>query len=286
MYADWGPRELRKDKPKPLRKVAAAVGLVLEDVESGYVGEVVATERSGGMWVLELEDRHGRRRSFPAGVGFLLEGEAVEIVDPAQAPAPARKPSAPLRSASGSVHVADAAPRQARAARIWVEGVHDAELVEKIWGHDLRLEGIVVEPLHGIDDLSAAVREFTPSATRRLGILVDHLVAGSKEERIAQEAMRVRGAGDNVLILGHPFIDIWQAVRPQRVGLQEWPSVPRDEDFKEGTLKRLGWPCRTKEDVGLGWKRILGQVRAYGDLDPALLGRVEELIDFVTTEES
>ena len=32
----------------------------------------------------------------------------------------------------------------------------------------------------------------------------------------------------------------------------------------------------------MGWKRILGTVRTYRDLEPALLGRVEELIDFVT----
>ena len=34
-----------------------------------------------------------------------------------------------------------------------MEGKHDAELVEKVWGHDLRIEGVVVEPLHGVDDL-------------------------------------------------------------------------------------------------------------------------------------
>ncbi|MGO1319360.1 MAG: DUF3097 family protein [Galactobacter sp.] len=280
MYSDWGPRDLTPTKRKPPRKVAAALGLLLEDMESGFVGELVETERAGGLRVLVLEDRHGRRRSFRSGFGFLLEGEPVEIVEPAQAPT--ARTAAPRRSASGSVHVDRAPARTARAARIWVEGVHDAELVEQIWGHDLRLEGVVVEPLHGVDDLTAAVAEFAPAPTRRLGVLVDHLVAGSKEDRIARAAMSVKGAGGNVLVLGHPFIDIWQAVRPQRVGLEQWPDVPRGEDFKEGTLRRLGWPHSTKEDVGLGWKRILSTVRGYGDLEPALLGRVEELIDFVT----
>jgi hypothetical protein len=37
--------------------------------------------------------------------------------------------------------------------------------------------------------------------------------------------------------------------------------------------------------VAAAWRRIRGAVRSYNDLDPALLGRVEELIDFVTTSE-
>jgi len=261
------------------------VGLLLEDVESGWVGEVVSTERSGGLRLLVLEDRHGRRRSFPAGFGFLIDGKPVEIVEPAAAPAPgAKRPAA--RSASGSVYVAAAPARTARAARLWVEGAHDAELVEKVWGHDLRVEGVVVEPLHGVDDLAAAVRDFRPGPSRRLGVLVDHLVTGSKEERIAMATMAVPGAAGNVLVLGHPFVDVWQAVRPGALGLRAWPVVPRGEDWKTGMLARLGWPHSDAADVGLGWKRILERVHHYGDLEPALLARVEELIDFVTSGEA
>ena len=53
----------------------------------------------------------------------------------------------------------------ARASRIWVEGVHDAELVERVWGDDLRIEGIVVERLDGADHLADEVRAFGPHAT-------------------------------------------------------------------------------------------------------------------------
>lgn len=278
----WGPRDLTQPSRTPPRKVAAAVGLLLEDVESGWVGEVVRTERSGGMRVLVLEDRRGRTKSFPAGFGFLIDGAPVEVVEPAAAPRAAPKASG--RSASGSVYVEGVKARTARAARLWVEGVHDAELVQKVWGHDLRIEGIVVEALHGIDDLAAAVRDFAPGPQRRLGILVDHLVSGSKERRIADEALAVAGAAGNVHIVGHPYIDIWQAIKPGVHGLQAWPQVPRGEDFKQGFLARLGWAHESKEDVGLGWKRLLERVRAYGDLEPALIGRVEELIDFVTVE--
>jgi hypothetical protein len=163
-----------------------------------------------------------------------------------------------------------------------VEGKHDAELVEKVWGDDLRLEGIVVEPLHGVDDLAGAVADFRPSPQRRLGILVDHLVHGSKESRIAERALSVPGAAGNVLIVGHPYVDVWQAIRPQTLGIPAWPDVPRGTDWKTGILRAFGWPHATSEHIGLGWQKLLGAVRTYADLEPALLGRVEEVIDFLT----
>ncbi|WP_256090620.1 DUF3097 family protein, partial [Actinacidiphila rubida] len=61
-------------------------------------------------------------------------------------------PRGPLLSASGSIAVTDATARVARAGRIYVEGRHDAELVERVWGHDLRVEGVAVEFLEGVDD--------------------------------------------------------------------------------------------------------------------------------------
>jgi len=117
-----------------------------------------------------------------------------------------------------------------------VEGIHDAELVERVWGHDLRVEGVVVEPLHGIDDLSGRVAAFGTAPHRRLGVLVDHLVAGSKESRIVH-ALR----DDHVLVTGHPYVDIWQAVKPAAVGIREWPTVPRGTDWKTGICAALRW---------------------------------------------
>ena len=72
-------------------------------------------------------------------------------------------------------------PPESPRSRIWVEGIHDAELIEKVWGADLRAEGVVVEQLEGADDLAERVRGFRPGDRRRLGILLDHLVDGSKE---------------------------------------------------------------------------------------------------------
>ena len=276
----WGAQDLSRasinNRPAPPRRVELKRGMVLEDL-NGWVGEVVRAERIGGEIFFGLEDAHGRVKNFPLGIGYFLEGEPVEIV----APAP-RKTSGRKISRSGSVAVENASARVARASRIWVEGLHDAELVEKVWGHDLRIEGIVVEPLHGVDDLATAVKEFSPGPERRLGILVDHLLKGTKEERVVAEALAVPGAAGNIKIVGHPFIDIWQAVKPQVLGIPAWPQVPRGEDWKKGILRRLGQPHQNQEDVANAWKRILSRVDSYSDLDPTLLGPVESLIDFLT----
>ena len=92
-------------------------------------------------------------------------------------------------------------------------------------GGDLRLEGVVVEYLGGVDDLAAELADFGPGPGRRVGVLVDHLVPGSKESRIADEIAR-SALGEHVLVVGHPFVDIWQAVKPERLGLATWPDDP------------------------------------------------------------
>ncbi|WP_460689403.1 DUF3097 family protein [Nesterenkonia suensis] len=269
----------RDAQRRTVPQLPAEPGTVIEETESGWVGAVIGVEVSGGIHLVRLEDRRGRSRSFPLGHGFLHEGAPVELV--AAAPR-AAAPQGPRRTASGSLAVEGAPARVARASRIWVEGTHDAELVEKVWGEDLRLEGIVVEPLHGADDLVGALHSFGPSPERRVGVLLDHLVPGSKESRIAAAAMAMPGAAGNVQVLGHPYVDVWQAVKPQLLGLDRWPEIPRHTDIKVGTLEALGWPHRDQRDIAHGWKRILGAVTSYADLEPALLGRVEELIDFVT----
>ena len=279
-FETWGPQDLSAPAKQKLPEVPVQRGMVLEDVQSGWVGEVTRVEKSGGMHIVSLEDRRGKTRSFQHGVGVLLEGQAVRRLPPA-AKAPAGAVPAG-RTASGSVRVQGQRAQVAKASRIWVEGKHDAELVEKVWGDDLRVEGIVVEPLHGVDDLRAAITAFGPGPQRKLGILVDHLVAGSKESRIAAEAMQVPGAAGNVLIVGHPYVDVWQAIRPKVLGIEQWPDVPRGTDWKTGILRAFGWPHATAEDIGLGWQRLLGAVRTYADLEASLLGRVEEVIDFLT----
>jgi hypothetical protein len=258
----------RRPGQREMPKVEAERGLVVEDSEGRFCGAVVGYEKGA----VTLEDRHGRRRVFPLTPGaFLLEGQPVTLVPPA--PAGPRASARPARTASGSVAAPVSRAKVARASRIYVEGKHDAELVEQIWGDDLRDVGVVVEYLEGIDDLPAIVADFAPAPGRRLGVLVDHLVAGSKETRIVAGVR-----SPDVLIVGHPFIDIWAAVRPSSVGIPAWPHVPPGQPWKEGVLRAIGWP----PEVPAAWKRILRSARSYADLEPELLGRVEELIDFVT----
>ncbi len=260
---------------KEVPRVPASDDLVVEVADDGYCGAVVGVA-SG---LVELEDRTGRRRLFPLGPGFLIDGRDVVLTPPEKRPAQA----GPARTASGSFAAPDGRARVARASRIFVEGRHDAELVEKVWGDDLRAEGVVVEYLQGIDLLEAALNDEPPSAERRYGVLVDHLVPGSKESRVA--AGIERGPhGAHVRIVGHPWVDVWQCVTPRAMGIARWPEIPRGIEYKVGVCRALGWPARDQADIARAWQRILGRVSSYRDLEPAFLGRVEELIDFVTVD--
>jgi hypothetical protein len=255
--------------PRP-RKVVPTVpadrGLVVEEVTTGWCGAVVECDKER----VSLEDRRGVVRVFPLDpAGFLLDGQSVTLIRPVQSgPSPAR------RTASGSVAVHGQRARVARGSRLWVEGRHDAELVERVWGDDLRVEGVVVEALDGVDDLAAEVAAFRPGPSRRLGVLVDHLVAGSKESRIVASVVH-----PHVLVNGHPYVDVWQAVKPAAVGIAAWPVVPPGRPWKEGVCAALGWG-----EPWEGWRRVLAGVDSYADLEVPLLRAVEHLIDFVTAE--
>ena len=250
-------------------ELPAEFGMVLEDPTSGFVGALVRVENG----LLVLEDRRGKRRSFPLGPGFWLDGRPVAITAPKRA-----ANGRPTHTASGSRATRTTA-KVALPSRIYVEGRHDAELVEKVWGDDLRHVGVVVEYLGGIDDLPAIVTEFAPQQGRRLGVLVDHLVPGSKESRIVQQV-----TSPWVMVTGHRFIDIWTAVKPSVVGLKQWPEIPKGQDYKTGICRALGWPARTQADIANAWRRIRSQVTSWRDLDPALMTEVEKLIDFVTAD--
>jgi len=252
-------------------EVSATAGLEVEEGASGFYGVVNRIEGK----LVHLEDFDGMTRVFPLGTGFLVDGKAVTLV------APKATKSGTARTASGSFAAADQRARVALPSRIFVEGRHDAELVEKVWGADLRVEGVVVEYLEGVDDLDAIVKRFAPGPGRRVGVLVDHLVPGSKESRMADAVAR-GPYGRDVLVVGHPFVDVWQGVKPARLGWKQWPVIPRNIEWKHGICAALGWPHAEQADIARAWQRILGQVRSYADLEPVLLARVEQLIDFVT----
>jgi hypothetical protein len=271
-YSDVLAQPHRRARRVP--DVPAEPDLVVETADGAFCGAVVGLGRVVDAGekrdTVTLEDRHGKRRVFPLlPAAFLLDGQPVTLVRPAAAQPGKRKQT---RTASGSYAVPNAPARIARASRIWVEGVHDAALLERIWGDDLRVEGVVVDPLGGIDNLLEQVRAFQPNAGRRVGVLVDHLVAGSKESRIVAQLR-----DPNVLVTGHPYVDIWQAVKPTALGIDAWPTVPRGQSWKDGICAAL----RVAEPADM-WRRVLASVDSYADVEVPLLRAVEELIDFVT----
>ncbi|NNC93137.1 MAG: DUF3097 family protein [Acidimicrobiia bacterium] len=251
-----------------LPPIEVPLGTVLTHRSTATTGEVVAFTEGAR---IILRDATGRRHEFAPIDGFFEhDGVRVALRTPT-----ASATTAVQYTASGSVDAGAGRAKVARASRIWVEGIHDAELIEKIWGDDLREEGIVVEPLHGADDLADAVRSFRPGPARRLGILLDHLVAGTKESRIAAEV-----TDDDVLITGHPYVDIWQAIKPSTFGIDVWPVVPRDQPWKAGVVAALGF----QQETGRFWRSVLGSVRTYADVETPLVNSVERLIDFVTAD--
>ena len=88
-----------------------------------------------------------------------------------------------------------------------------------------------MELLDGVDDLDAAIRDFGPTPDRRLGILVDHLVPGTKESAIVDQVRRRPDYGRCVTVLGHPYVDVWQSVKPARLGWSQWPQIPRSVSY-------------------------------------------------------
>lgn len=268
-----GPARLAASYPE----VPARLGTSVLHRASGFAGALVSLERDR----VVLRGATGLVREYPNAPGaFAVDGHAARLVLAREVrdvgdelDLRGGRVSETARTTSGSRAVEGARARVARAGRILVEGVHDAELLERVWGDDLRVEGIVVERLDGIDHLADAVRTFAPGPGRRLGVLVDHLVAGSKEARLAAEVR-----DPHVLVTGTPYVDVWEGIRPKAAGIAAWPEVPKGTSWKEGVCTALGGG-----DPPAFWRRLLGNVEDWGDLEQPLVAAVERLIDFVTS---
>ena len=265
----WAVDDVLDDFREPqYPTVEVVLGMTLTHTGSRTIGEV--TGFSEGDTVILLDER-GRRHHFRAHDGaFLHDGIRVAL---RQSTAP-REPTRRF-TASGSIAAENTRAKVAIASRIWVEGIHDAELLEKVWGDDLRDLGVVVEPLHGVEGLASEVANFSPGDQRRLGILLDHLVVGSKESRIAEATSHPA-----VLVRGHPYVDIWAAIRPETIDIEAWPDVPRGLPWKEGVIAALGMTS----DPATFWKRVLAATSSYRDLETPLVNAVEQLIDFVAPQ--
>ena len=247
--------------------VDARAGMQVMHRSSKFSGRIKSIDTNEVM----ITGATGLVRVFPLDIGmFVVDGAAVTL---RRSVARGVNDSAgPTKTASGSLAVKGTKARVARAARIVVEGVHDAELLEKVWGDDLRIEGVVVERLDGLDNIEQYVNEFRPAPNRRLGVLVDHLVAGSKEARLV-----ARLTSPHILVTGTPYIDVWAAIRPKVLGITAWPDIPKGTDWKEGVCRAL-----RVDDPRLFWRQLLAKVESYKDLEASVVGAVEQLIDFVT----
>src|SRR3954470_14010713 len=160
-----GPARLAAEFPAQ----QAIEGTLVLHRASGFAGRIVRFDTPSTpseACQVRLLGSTGLEKTFAVRPGdFAVEGRTVHLVPPPAAPTPADAPDlrggtvrTDARTASGSRAVDGAKARVARASRILVEGKHDAELLEKVWGDDLRIEGVVVELLEGVDHLEEATR--------------------------------------------------------------------------------------------------------------------------------
>src|SRR4028119_2160336 len=91
LSTDWTAPRRGRAQPHP-----AVRDLVVEEVTTDFCGAIVRVDRD--LHTLELEERRGRRRTFPLGPGFLLEGRPVILHAPL-----GQGPKQLARTSSGSV---------------------------------------------------------------------------------------------------------------------------------------------------------------------------------------
>ena len=81
----------------------------------------------------------------------------------------------------------------------------------------------------------------------------------------------------HVLVTGHPYVDVWQAVKPTALGIAAWPTCRAARTGRPASARALG----VSEPREM-WRRVLASVDSFADVEVPLLRAVEELIDFVT----
>ena len=228
-----------------------------------------------------LEDRRGKRRTFPLGPGFLLEGRPVILVAPvraagpagahadgvrARSPCPAPRPGWP--GPAGSSSRAGTTPSWSRRSGATTCG-------SRAWSWSTS---------SGVDDLAEHLRDFRPGPGAPGRRARRPPRAGLQGEPDRRRRSR-KSPGRQARADRRPPVHRHLAGGEARAGSasRRWPTVPRDIEWKKGVCQQLGWPHRDQADIARAWKHILGGVRVLRTTSsPRLLGRVEELIDFVT----
>ena len=178
--------------------------------------------------------------SSPSGAGFLVDGAAVQLVRPAVAGArrgprvrrPARSPSRPAGAGrarrAGSTSRASTTPSSSR--RSGATTCASRASWSSTWA------------------ASTTCRPWSAtSAPRRTAGSACWSTTSSRAAR--SRGSRPRCGPPHVRVLGHPYVDVWQAVRPAALGIAAWPEVPRGTPWKEGVCAGLGWPVDAARSV-------------------------------------
>ncbi len=219
-------------------EVPAEPGLVVEDPASGFCGAVVAADARE----VTLEDRHGRRRVFPllpAGVpGRGRRGHA--------GAARAARPAAPARSASGSVAGGRA------------HGAHRAGGADLGGGPARRRAGgagVGPRPAGRGRRRGADARHGRPGRRGR-GVRARARGGGSgcwsttSWPGRRSPAAAAASPGPHVLVTGHPYVDVWQAVKPSVVGIRAGRGCRAAPTGRPGSAPRCAGASRPTGPAG------------------------------------
>ena len=265
---------------KVVPEIALERGMVLEDATTGFCGAVTRWENG----LVVLEGRDDKRRSFPIGHGLLLEGKPVAVTVPPRRPAGCggwrdhragrRRARSPVRPSGPRWHCPAGSTSRVGTTPSWSRRSGATTCATSAWWSSSWTASTTSLTI---------VAEFRPERGRRLGVLADHLVPGSKESRIA--AGVAKGPyGAYVLVAGHPFIDIWQAVKPADWGCRRGPTCRAAPTSSTAPARRWVGRTATKPTSGAPGSGSWPTSTSWSDLERGLLTPVEQLIDFVTQD--
>ena len=244
--ADRGPRR-RYEPAVPERTTTAgcspptAPARVTPQGDPGGAGRAGTGGRGPGQRVLRRGRRRRRARGDAGGPprpppGVPAASGRVPLRGRARPPwsCPPRRPPGPVRSASGSVKVAGHPPaprgppgsgwRACTTPSSW--SACGVTTCGSRASSSSRCTAWTTSP--------RPCRRSGPAPQRRLGVLVDHLVAGSKETRAGA---RQQVAGPHVLVTGHPYVDVWEAVKPATVGIRALAAGPARHRLEDRGLR-------------------------------------------------
>ena len=230
-----------------------------------------AARRRPAACTVTLEDRHGRHRVFPLGPGFLVDGRPVALVRAAPA---ARGGAAPAYGLGLGRRARRAGPGRPRRP----------DLRRGPARRRAGREGVGRRPARRGRRRRAPRRHRRPAGRRaRLRARAGPPARRARRPPGARQqgvpAGRAGRCSPHVRVVGHPYVDVWQAVRPAAPRHRGLAGGPARHAVEGGRLRRRSAGRSTRPPPGAASS---ARSRRTPTWSPSLLGRVEELIDFVT----